>query len=274
MGTDMGSSYSDQYRAQVTAFFDGRTPYDNETTIQRALPLLDLVPLLPGQRVLDIATGTGIIAISAAQKVGETGAVVGVDVSSGMLTQAQQKIDELGLQNIELMEVDAETVEFSNCTFDAVFCSSALVYLADIPGALKNWYRWLRPGGAIAFSAWSENSYTTPLIMDVCRRHGIALLNINEPTGTVDKCFNLLESVGFKDVEVTEEQQGHYIPLESAVRWNGSWFHPTCNPLADLRKETIARLIADYQRAVENKASDEGVWCEKAAYYAMGRKPL
>ena len=89
-------NYEQYYKNTVIDFFDGRTTYDNEHTIKRALPLLSLASLKPGQQVLDIATGTGIIAIASSQLVGSTGKVVGVDFSAGMLNQAQQKIKELG----------------------------------------------------------------------------------------------------------------------------------------------------------------------------------
>ena len=69
----MSNQYRQQYLSTVTTFFNGRTQYDNETTIGRALPLLDLVPLTAGQHVLDMATGTGIVAIAAAKKVGSNG---------------------------------------------------------------------------------------------------------------------------------------------------------------------------------------------------------
>lgn len=63
-----------------------------------------------------MATGTGIIAIAAAQIVGSEGKVIGVDFSSGMLEQARQKIEALGLPNIELVEADAEYIDFNDGT--------------------------------------------------------------------------------------------------------------------------------------------------------------
>jgi protein-L-isoaspartate(D-aspartate) O-methyltransferase len=108
----MINQYEQQYKREVIDFFNSRTSYDNEYTIQRSLPLLELIPFQAGQKVLDLATGTGIIAIAAGISVGTEGEVIAVDFSSGMLTQAQKKIDELGLQNIQLVEADAEYIDF------------------------------------------------------------------------------------------------------------------------------------------------------------------
>ncbi|BAU06683.1 hypothetical protein [Fischerella sp. NIES-3754] len=64
------NQYEQQYKQEVINFFNSRTSYDNDYTIRRTLPLLELVHLQKGQKLLDIATGTGIIAIAAAQIVG------------------------------------------------------------------------------------------------------------------------------------------------------------------------------------------------------------
>lgn len=101
--------------------------------------------------MLDVATGTGIIAIAAAQAVGREGQVIGVYFSGGMLGQAQQKIQELGLQNVKLIEADAETVKFEDESFDVILCSSAIVYFKDIQATLQNWYYWLKIGGILDF---------------------------------------------------------------------------------------------------------------------------
>ncbi|WP_238361066.1 class I SAM-dependent methyltransferase [Iningainema tapete] len=140
------SQYEQQYKTEVINFFNSRTTYDNDYTIRRALPLLELIQLEKGQKVLDMATGTGIIAIAAAQIVGGKGKVIGVDFSAGMLEQARQKIEVLGLQNIELIEADAEYIDFNDESFDVIFCSTAIVYFRDIPATLSTWYRYLRKG--------------------------------------------------------------------------------------------------------------------------------
>lgn len=152
---------------------------------------------------MDVATGTGIIAIAAAQIVGSHGKVIGVDFSSGMLTQAQQKIETLGLQNIELIEADAEYIDFNNESFDIILCSTAIVYFKDIPAALSKWYRFLKSGGFVGFSCCSEESCDAPLIIGACAKYGISLISINEQTGTLQKCQSLLKEAGFKTLKLS-----------------------------------------------------------------------
>lgn len=104
------------YKQKVQEYFDRRIDYDREGDRhpREAKLLLESVQLQQGQKVLDIATGTGLLAIAAAQRVGIEGYVVGVDFSLGMLHQARQKIEAAKLPNIELIEADAESIEKSD----------------------------------------------------------------------------------------------------------------------------------------------------------------
>lgn len=264
--------YEQQYKKIVIDFFNSRTSYDNDRTINRTLPILELVRFEKGQKILDFATGTGLIAINAAQIVGNRGKVIGVDFSSVMLQQGQRKIDELGLKNIELIEADAEYIDFENESFDVIVCSTALVYFRDILKALQNWYRWLKKGGKVAFSCNSEQSYAAPIIIKAAAKYGISLQNINEPTGTPEKCQNLMKAAGFQDIEIRSEQFGFYQSLDTAKQWDGTWFNPRENPLLKLSTQKMEELTAEYRKLIEANSSDRGVWNEALMYFVAGRK--
>jgi len=89
----------DSYKKSVAEFFDARANYSrSELHARMADRLLRLAALQPGERLLDIATGTGFVSIPAARLVGVQGIVVGVDISSGMLEQARQAIATARLQ--------------------------------------------------------------------------------------------------------------------------------------------------------------------------------
>ena len=266
--------YEQKYKKTVIDFFNSRTSYDNDYTINRTLPILELVQFEKGQKILDLATGTGIVAISAAQIVGNQGKVIGVDFSSVMLQQAQHKTDELGLKNIELIEADAEYIEFENESFDVIICSSAIVYFRDILKVLQNWYKWLKKGGRVAFSCGSEQSYTAPIIIKAAGKHGISLQNINEPTGTPQKCQNLMQAAGFQiqNIIIKSKQFGFYQSLDTAKQWDGTWFNPKENPLLEVSPEKMEDLKAEYCKLIEANLSDRGVWNEVLMFFVTGRK--
>ena len=128
--------------------------------------LVELAEIKCGQKVLDIATGIGEPAITAARKlagsgnnIDGTGYVLATDVSTQMLTIAKQRAAELGLQGIiEFKEADAEMLELSDSTFDAVLCRWGLMFMPNLNNTLSRILRALLPGGRLACAVWAEAS--------------------------------------------------------------------------------------------------------------------
>src|SRR5277367_6371929 len=132
------SSKEQRLWPSATSHFDRRgVTYDQDEIHHHVASLLVAgAEVRSGFRVLDIATGTGLLAIQAAQKVGPAGQVLGIDVSKGMLAEAHRKAAAAGLRNIDFVLADAEHLESPRESFDRVFCTSALVLMPDIPRAL------------------------------------------------------------------------------------------------------------------------------------------
>ena len=116
--------------------------------------LIDMAHVGPGQRVLDVATGIGEPALSAARRVGPAGAVVATDFSGRMLEIAGERATAAGLTNVELIQVDAERLDFHDGSFDAILCRWGLESLSDPSNALAEMRRMLAPGGSLAASVW------------------------------------------------------------------------------------------------------------------------
>lgn len=208
------------YKQEVINFYNARTNYDNDVTYNRAVALFDYTTLFPGQWVLDVATGTGNIAIEAAKKVGNIGCVIGIDIATELLKIAQQKIQAENLSNVQLIEVDAETYQPESNEFDAIYCSFAIVLFPNISKVLKNWYRFLKSGGFIAFTCSSEDSYLALSIIQACAKHGIRLPNLHKPLGTPERIQQLLTQINFTQIEIHPRQLGTYLSLEtSQSRW-------------------------------------------------------
>jgi ubiquinone/menaquinone biosynthesis C-methylase UbiE len=212
----------DGYKRAVAEYFDSRTDYNrSELHARLADRLVRLAAPQPNERVLDIATGTGFVAIPAARLVGERGTVVGVDSSTGMLDQAAQAVAAASLSNVELMQADAEALNHPASSFDLIVCCNALPYMTDVRAALRHWHALLRPGGRLAFNCWAEHSYVTGhLLRAVAARHGIRVAVIGRDIGTRDRCRGVLADAGFVAPEVVAEPTGTFFSadqLEAAV---------------------------------------------------------
>ncbi|MFI7482293.1 methyltransferase domain-containing protein [Kocuria sp. M1R5S2] len=105
----------------------------------------------PGQSVLDVACGTGVVAREAARLLQGRGRVVGLDVNAGMLTVARRVAPEL-----EWVEADAVALPFPDGSFDVVLCQAGLMFLPDPGRALREMARVAVAGGTVAVQVWDE----------------------------------------------------------------------------------------------------------------------
>lgn len=265
-----------KYKQQVIDFFNSRTTYDYEGKghPENAKRLLDFVQVQPGQTILDLATGTGLVAIPVAKVVAPKGSVIGVDMSTGMLAQAKAKIKAEDIKNLELIEADVELIDFNNEKFDLIFCCSALVFISDIPALLNKCYRWLKPGGCLAFTSSDKGSHLSEVRIIVCKDlFGIDLPHIIRPLWTPEKCTKLLQNSGFQNIEIEQH-------LFRRERINDNYvftqiekeFYPRGNPLLNLSEAEKKLLQAEYKKAVERLIADRGVWQESINLYVKAFK--
>jgi ubiquinone/menaquinone biosynthesis C-methylase UbiE len=116
--------------------------------------MLEMVALQDGERVLDVACGTGLVSFRAAQAVGSGGAVVGTDLSGEMVETARRGAALRALANVSFERADAEALPLPDATFNAAVCGLGLMYVPDPVKALSEMRRVLRPGGRAAAAVW------------------------------------------------------------------------------------------------------------------------
>ncbi len=115
---------------------------------------VERLALAPGQRVLDVCCGSGASAIPAAQIVGPSGAVVGVDLAERLLALGRAKAETLGVRNIEFRSGDMLDLQLPPKGFDAVVCVFGVFFVPDISAAVRALWHNVRPGGKLAITTW------------------------------------------------------------------------------------------------------------------------
>jgi ubiquinone/menaquinone biosynthesis C-methylase UbiE len=120
--------------------------------------LVELARVRQGGSVLDVGGGYGEPSLTAARIVGPKGRAVCTDISPGLLAFARERAKEAGLDNVELIEQDAEQLTFEEESFDAIVSRALLMFLPDVAGALTRLRSFLKPGGRFAASVWGEKS--------------------------------------------------------------------------------------------------------------------
>lgn len=117
--------------------------------------LVELAAIRPGATVLDLATGIGEPAITAARRVGASGRVVAIDHSTGMLGVARERAAAQGLGNIDFRTSDLETFVAGEHAFDAALCRWGLMFVPDLDSAARTIHRALKPGARFATAVWA-----------------------------------------------------------------------------------------------------------------------
>jgi ubiquinone/menaquinone biosynthesis C-methylase UbiE len=226
-----------------------------------------------GARVLDVGCGTGASALPAARAVGNTGSVVGVDLSARLLERARMKAQAAGLDNVEFRLADMTALNYPDASFDAVVSVFSIFFVPDMEGLVRELWRMVRPGGKLAVTTWGarfcEPAYSHWLI--ALRNVRPDLVNAFNPwdritdVGSVRK---LLQDGGIKDVEVIPEGGAQLlrsvddwwtIALGTGLRW----------AIDQMGPEAAARVKADNIGWLEENRIDR---VETNAIYAVATK--
>ncbi|MGB7218334.1 MAG: class I SAM-dependent methyltransferase [Vicinamibacterales bacterium] len=166
--------------------------------------LLELAALAPGERVLDIACGTGLVTFPAAQQVGPTGHVVATDLSQEMVNRTGEEAARRGLPHITVARMDAEDLQREAASFDAVLCALGLMYVPDPLKALTEMHRVLRPGGRAVAAVWGDRKHCgwADIFPIVDARVASEVCPMFFQLGTGDTLATVMRAAGFADIRV------------------------------------------------------------------------
>jgi ubiquinone/menaquinone biosynthesis C-methylase UbiE len=133
-------------------------PLWSEQLAAARLALLARAAMQHGERVLDVACGTGLVTFDAARAVGPEGRVLGVDLSGKMVDAARHRASQGEMGHVTFARMDAETLALPDGSFDVALCALGLMYVPDPLQAVREMCRIVRPGGRIGLAVWGERS--------------------------------------------------------------------------------------------------------------------
>jgi ubiquinone/menaquinone biosynthesis C-methylase UbiE len=270
-----------EHKEQLRRTFGGIAPlYDSPAT--RFFPfcadrLVSYVRPRPGTRVLDVATGTGAVAVAFAQAVAPGGRVTAIDFSPDMLDRAAANIHKMALCNVDLHEMDPEHLEFRGGYFHAVVCSYGLFLMPDMAGALREWARVLRPGGMLAFTSFESTAFQPMLDDFLARLSGFGLELPEGPLGSQrlsspEHCRELLLAVGLSAIDAQTVQLGYH--LRDEQEW---WEVVSSTAMHSLFEQIPAgeqdRFRKEHLAFVAGRKTGQGLWMDVQTCFASGTKP-
>jgi ubiquinone/menaquinone biosynthesis C-methylase UbiE len=210
-----------------------------------------------GMKVLDLASGTGEPALSLAQSVGVLGRIIATDMVPEMIEAARQNAAAMGLANMEFRVVDAESLPFSDGEFDRVTSRFGLMFFPDIPKAMSEIRRVLKPGGRFCFLVWAtleENPFFLVSLAPFLKRVKLPPPPPDAPHifrfADQTKLETVLQSAGFRDVSVKKYHVTFPWPGSAEESWAAT------RELAAPFKKLIEALPLEHTDAVIREVLD------------------
>lgn len=242
-----------------------------------AASLVQHADLHRGERVLDVACGTGIVARLAAERVGPSGSVTGVDANPGMLHVAEEVVTPD--TTVRWRQAAAETLPLPDEAVDVALCQMSLQFFDDRAAALHEMHRVLVPGGRVRLNVPGRISSFFRILADALARHVDPQVG-----GFVRRVFSmsdpgeherLLREAGFREVTATASTDTLRLPPVREWLWQYIASTPLSEKVAALdddRRAAIEREVTDRWAELGNGEVDEPMVLEQEIVEAAGRK--
>lgn len=233
--------------------------------------LVDVAEIEPDDRVLDLATGTGVVARLAAERMGPSGTVAAIDRNPSMVATCRELATAEGLA-VDVHEADVERLPFEDASFDRVLCQFSVMFFPDRAAALNEAARVTTWGGRLALNVFRNT--------DHARGYEAFALAVDEHVGPEAAAIvrspfayddpedlrGLLESAGFRDVTLRLDADVERYPSPREMVRMEVASTPLAGVFRDLAPETVEAVIASTERRLERHVDDHGVAFPAEAY--------
>ena len=201
--------------------------------------LFGVADLQPGERVLDVACGTGVVTRLAAEHVGADGTVVGLDANPDMLAVARsQTRPDI---SIDWYEASAESMPLPDEGFDVVLCQMGLQFVADKVAALREMRRVLHAGGRVFVTGPGPKPPMFAIMTDALARHlspkAASFADLVFALHDADELTGLMRSAGFREIDVQAKPKNLRLPAPAEFLWQYIYSTPLAEAVAQAGEE-------------------------------------
>ncbi len=231
----------------------------------------------PGQKILDIATGAGAVAIACAQAVKSDGRVMAIDLSQAMVDKALENARRMGLTNIDQFHMDADALEFRRNYFDHSVCSFGLFFLPDMSKALNEWVRVTKAGGKVLFTSFSAATFDpmANLFVEQLEARGVEMNNppfASRRLSDPDVCLELMRSAGLGSASIEVAQVGYH--LQSVDEWWAVVWNSGMRGLVQrLDEKTQVEFKNQHLASIQTLFDENGLWMNVEVLISQGIIP-
>ncbi len=239
---------------------------------QTAKLMVDYMTLKEGAHILDVCTGTGVVALEAASSI-KNCKVIGIDLSQGMLNKAQQKADKLALNNIDFRVMDLDALSFPDDYFEAATSSFGIFFLDDMTKALQNIHAKVKTGGQIAISVFSAGAFEpmSLLFLDRIEAMGHSVPPQSWKNISQDhQLKQLFSQAGMTQLIIHREPLGFYMK-DAEDWWNIVWNAGYRGLLNQLSATELATFKAEHMAEVNALCKKGDNWLDTGVIIAIGQ---
>lgn len=196
-----------QKRVQRYGWDKSANYYEQSWGSQLQIALDKLIALAnpqAGERVIDIASGSGLSTFPIAELVGDNGTVLGTDISEEMVKLTQSNAEKRACDNVSFARMSADELQCEDNSFDLSVCSLGLMYVPDSQAAIEQMYRVTKPGGRAVMSVWGarKNCGWAEIFPIVNEQVASEVCPLFFSLGTGDSLLFALENAGFENIEI------------------------------------------------------------------------
>jgi ubiquinone/menaquinone biosynthesis C-methylase UbiE len=235
-------------------------------------PLLELVGPREGERLLDVACGTGVVARRAVEMVGAPGRVVGLDMNASMLAVART----LG-PGVEWREGNALALPFEDGSFDVVVCQQGAQYFADPGAGIEEMRRVLAPGGRVGVVTWAsieQNVGNHAIFTALERQLGPDVARyVAQPfaLGDADVLRGLFEAAGFHDLSIRAERRLAHFPSVDTFTRGVLTGGALARAGITLTPDVLDTVVRDVERDLDAYVQGDGLRYPMESHLVLGR---